>query len=252
MSTADGQSILVVDDSHIVLSAVEESLSLAGFRVTTCDNPIMVAWRLRKLQPQLMLLDVDMPAVKGYEVVDALRKSDCLGDTRVILYSATTVAGKLDELARQCGAVGSLPKTVRGTELAERLLDFLKTAPRGTSCFSGTRALVIATPSTEATLARLLGRLGIDSDVRGVIGVDRALREGGRRFVVLEAAAFGSSLEKVLERVTKRALLDDVALVVIRETPLEGRVCLPPNRFCRGDLLRALKRAAETSVGPPA
>ncbi len=245
MRNSSQPSVLVVDDSAIILAAVEEALTQGGFQVTTCDNPILVASEIRKLKPQLLLLDVDMPAVKGYEIVAALRRSDALGETRVVMYSATE---GLEDIARKYGAVGSIPKTVTGTELVERLGAFLNRTPSGTSRFSRTRALVVATPKVEATLTKLLGELGIRAEPHGAIGVDRALREGGQSFAFLEADAFGGDTEAVIGRLTRRGLLAGVSLVVIGDAAPDNVQSLRAGFLCRASLLEIMERSAASTT----
>jgi CheY-like chemotaxis protein len=237
-------SVLVVDDSAIILAAVEEALSEAGFVVKTCDNPMLVAGEIRKLQPHLLLLDVDMPAVKGYEIVAALRRSDALGGTRVVMYSATE---GLEEIASRYGAVGSIPKDVTGPDLAERLRGFLRRDPSGTSRFSRTRALVVATPKVEATLIGILEDLGIRPEPHGAIGVDRALRAGGQSFAFLESAALGPNPAAVVERLERRGLLAGVSLVVIGEEPQGTFEFLRASQLCRPALLKIMERSTASA-----
>jgi two-component system chemotaxis response regulator CheB len=101
--------ILIVDDSPLLLEAGRMALEAAGYEVRTLENPLMVAMLLRKNPVDLVLLDVNMPAVQGTQVVAALRAHG-LNSTPVILYS------DLDEKllkakATECGATGWLRKT---------------------------------------------------------------------------------------------------------------------------------------------
>ena len=66
--------ILIVDDSPLLLEAGRLALEAAGYEVSTLENPLMVAMLLRKNPVDLVLLDVNMPAVQGTQVV-ADRKS---------------------------------------------------------------------------------------------------------------------------------------------------------------------------------
>ncbi len=101
--------ILIVDDSPLLLEAGKLALEGAGYEVRTLENPLMVAMLLRKNPVDLVLLDVNMPAVKGTQVVAALRAHG-LNATPVILYSDLDER-ELRAKATECGATGWLRKT---------------------------------------------------------------------------------------------------------------------------------------------
>ena len=101
--------VLIVDDSPLLLEAGRHALEGAGYEVRTLENPLMVAMLLRKNPVDLVLLDVNMPTVKGTQVVAALRAHG-LNSTPVILYSDMSERD-LSAKAAECGATGWLRKT---------------------------------------------------------------------------------------------------------------------------------------------
>ncbi|MBS1149560.1 MAG: response regulator receiver modulated CheB methylesterase [Myxococcaceae bacterium] len=101
--------ILIVDDSPLLLEAGRLALEAAGYEVRTLENPLMVAMLLRKNPVDLVLLDVNMPAVQGPQVVTSLRAHG-LNSTPVILYSDLDEK-LLSTKAAECGATGWLRKT---------------------------------------------------------------------------------------------------------------------------------------------
>lgn len=118
-STAVKRRVLVVDDSPIVLATTKQTLEQAGYEVRTLENPMMVASSLRRDPVDLVLLDVNMPVVKGTQVVSALRASG-LNATPVILYSDLDER-ELASRAAACGATGWLRKG--GREALLRAVD---------------------------------------------------------------------------------------------------------------------------------
>ena len=105
------QKILVVDDSKVVLEGTAMALEDAGFDVITLDNPLSVAHVLRKEQPALMLIDVNMPTLTGDRVTAILSKrASGPGRTRILLHSDVNEA-ELSARAGQCGADGYIVKT---------------------------------------------------------------------------------------------------------------------------------------------
>jgi DNA-binding response OmpR family regulator len=112
MAQATRQRVLVIDDSATIRAQCELVLEDAGFHVATTDNPIMVHSLMRQENPDIVLVDVNMPAIDGHEVVKILRSRPA-GSGRegiVLLYSGIDEA-RLKLLAEQCGADGYVRKT---------------------------------------------------------------------------------------------------------------------------------------------
>jgi two-component system chemotaxis response regulator CheB len=115
--------ILIVDDSPLLLEATKLALEDSGYEVQTLENPLIVAMVLRKNPADLVLVDVNMPAVKGTQVVAALR-SHGLTSTPVILYSDLSEA-TLEAKANECGATGWLRKTGDEEELVRAICGWI-------------------------------------------------------------------------------------------------------------------------------
>ena len=73
MIAGDSASLLVVDDEHFLRDAVAASLRFLGFGVTSADNGTE-ALRLARDKPfDLVILDVMLPDIDGFEIVRRLR-----------------------------------------------------------------------------------------------------------------------------------------------------------------------------------
>ncbi len=105
------KTIVVLDDSAVVLEACKGALTEAGYQVVCVDNPLILPSVLRKTTADLVLIDVRMPAVTG-DVVTKILAGARLPTSRVVLYSDVDPA-ELEELAIACGALGYICK---GTE----------------------------------------------------------------------------------------------------------------------------------------
>jgi DNA-binding response OmpR family regulator len=80
--------ILLVDDTSQILQTLEDALGAQGYKVETCDLSAD-AWDLaRDLQPDLIFLDVNMPGMSGWEVLEVLRLSPETRRIPVIVSSA--------------------------------------------------------------------------------------------------------------------------------------------------------------------
>ncbi len=101
--------VLVIDDSATVLRLTKEALGAAGFEVTTALNPMTTAIEMGRVRPDIVLLDVEMPALSGTDVLRALRRVGCHAHVKIVLFSSLD-EGRLQALAEQHGASGWIHK----------------------------------------------------------------------------------------------------------------------------------------------
>ncbi|NMO16222.1 response regulator [Pyxidicoccus fallax] len=111
--------ILVVDDDQDQLALAERTLSAYGFDVRTHRSSLGVSNLVRTSAPDLVLLDVNIPALSGDKVL-ALARAQAPASTKFILFSASDES-KLRALARASGADGYISKSVQGEDLAQKL-----------------------------------------------------------------------------------------------------------------------------------
>ena len=122
MSPASGASaprrhkILIVDDNEVCRAVVRESLELGGFDVIELENPLGMSRVVNHEKPDLVLMDVEMPAMEGEKAVEILLKHR-LHECKVLLYSGRAPS-ELEALARSCGASGFVSKSVTDAALA--------------------------------------------------------------------------------------------------------------------------------------
>lgn len=65
--------VLIVDDNHEVADSLAQWLSLAGHQVNTLYTGHDAIRQLPELQPEIILLDIGLPDINGYEVAKRLR-----------------------------------------------------------------------------------------------------------------------------------------------------------------------------------
>jgi len=82
---AVSKTIMVVDDKASVRQLIEEYLSSQGYRVVTADNGRNALYAARHEKPDLILLDIMMPEMDGFEFIRAYRKER---GTPIILLTA--------------------------------------------------------------------------------------------------------------------------------------------------------------------
>ncbi len=82
-----GKKVLVVDDDEEIVGFVEMSLKDAGYDVyTACDGKKGLEMA-RSTRPDLILLDLAMPVMHGYEVCTALRADASFNSTKIVVTS---------------------------------------------------------------------------------------------------------------------------------------------------------------------
>lgn len=120
------KTILVVDDSANLRTLVKEYLTEEGFRVVTAENGQAALFVARHEKPDLILLDIMMPEMGGYEFIRAYRKER---DTPIILLTA-----KLEEtdkvLGLELGGDDYVTKPFGMRELVARIRAVLRRASK--------------------------------------------------------------------------------------------------------------------------
>jgi DNA-binding response OmpR family regulator len=118
------KTILVVDDSANVRTLVREYLTAEGFRVVTANDGRAALFTARSEKPDLILLDIMMPEMTGYDFIRVYRKERA---TPIILLTA-----KLDEsdkvLGLELGADDYVTKPFGMRELTARIHAVLRRA----------------------------------------------------------------------------------------------------------------------------
>ncbi|MBE9166883.1 response regulator [Pleurocapsales cyanobacterium LEGE 06147] len=117
--------ILIVDDDPQLLAATKIALQPWGFQLTTLDNPKQFWSVLAKVNPNLLVLDVEMPEVSGMELCQVLR-SDPQWQRLPVLFLTVHQDEKTQHQAFALGADDFISKPVVGAELANRILNRLE------------------------------------------------------------------------------------------------------------------------------
>jgi CheY-like chemotaxis protein len=87
-------TILIIDDEAELTQVVRIVLKANSFQVLAADDGPTGVETARKFLPDLILCDVNMPDMNGYEVLAALRQNPITNRIPVILISGSTMPGK--------------------------------------------------------------------------------------------------------------------------------------------------------------
>ena len=83
-----GATIFVVDDDPGILRIVEITLERSGYQVKTAPDGQEALKLLRKLVPDLMILDVMMPGLSGFDLCHIVKRDERLQHVPVIFFTA--------------------------------------------------------------------------------------------------------------------------------------------------------------------
>lgn len=121
-------TILAIDDNEDNLALLDSLLSSKGFSVSTAsDGPAGIALALAR-RPDLILLDLAMPGMDGFAVLERLRKEVLTARTPVIVLTANYREANMVERGLALGATEYLTKPIQHEELVVRIRSALRLA----------------------------------------------------------------------------------------------------------------------------
>jgi DNA-binding response OmpR family regulator len=117
--------ILVIDDSELVLEITRDALQEAGYEVLTNSSWMEVNATIRENRPDLILLDLMMPSIKGESLCEILKKSSFGRDIPIIIFS-TKEEDEIRKLAEDAGADGYIVKRMNKKDIVESVDHFFE------------------------------------------------------------------------------------------------------------------------------
>ena len=114
------KTVLVIDDEPDIAWGLKELFELEGYRVLTACSGKEGLQRLEESRPQLVLLDLMMPVMTGWEVLAALANNPACRDVRVVIMSA--IDGSAAAAEYRCPYVKKPFDATDLLEVASRLL----------------------------------------------------------------------------------------------------------------------------------
>ena len=138
--------VLVVDDTLSLLDLIRDLLEGEGYDVTTClfaREAYPLALRLR---PDLVMLDIVMPEVSGWDVLDHIRRDPRLAHLPIVICTAWAeqAAARMRELRQP--HLWLLPKPFDAEELVDTVDEALELARP-----SGNGQITLPKPATDGT-----------------------------------------------------------------------------------------------------
>jgi DNA-binding response OmpR family regulator len=118
------QTILVAEDQQHIRSLIEYKLRNSGYTVIGVEDGITALRKATEIKPDLILLDIMMPLMTGFEVLAALKQNEATRNIPVVLVTAQS---KEDEIVKglDLGAEDYITKPFSPNELAARVKTIL-------------------------------------------------------------------------------------------------------------------------------
>lgn len=80
--------VLVVDDEPNIVLSLEFLMEQAGFEVVTAEDGEQALARVKDDQPDLLLLDISLPGISGFDVLERLRSEEATAQLPIIMLTA--------------------------------------------------------------------------------------------------------------------------------------------------------------------
>ncbi|MBB5713661.1 response regulator [Sphingomonas aerophila] len=108
--------ILTVDDSASMRMLLKTSLSQQGFRIEGATDGVHGLERMHEVNPDLLITDINMPRMDGFELIEAVRALPQFRGTPILVLS-TEFSDDKKARARSAGATGWITKPFEATKL---------------------------------------------------------------------------------------------------------------------------------------
>lgn len=114
------KTIFVVDDNDINLSVAKESLK-EHYRVLTMVSAEKMFSLMAKIIPDLILLDIEMPDMDGFEALQKLKENPSFAGIPVVFLTGTTDAA-IEERSARLGALDIITKPFCAPDLLDHIM----------------------------------------------------------------------------------------------------------------------------------
>lgn len=121
---AEEKRILIADDDPVILRLIQVNLELEGYVVLTANNGQEAVDVATAENPDLVILDIMMPRLDGYQACEQLKSSEATKEIPVIFLSAKAQQGDIDK-GQSFGVAAYITKPFDPTELLEVVEELL-------------------------------------------------------------------------------------------------------------------------------
>jgi two-component system, cell cycle response regulator DivK len=113
-----GQKIMIVEDNELNLRLFCDLLRAHGFEVEPVRDGREALERAREFEPELVVMDIQMPHISGLELIEQMKKEEALAPVPVLAVTAYAAKGD-EERIRDAGAEGYVSKPISVMKFVE-------------------------------------------------------------------------------------------------------------------------------------
>ena len=119
-----GETILIVDDVPVNLKLAGAILKREGYTIETAEDGQQALEMLETLQPDLILSDIQMPVIDGFELARRVRQDERFRTTPMVALTALALKSG-EERAKEAGFDGYLTKPIDTRTMGLRVREYL-------------------------------------------------------------------------------------------------------------------------------
>ena len=121
--------VMVVDDEPDILFLIEKFLEMEGYEVVKIGSGEECLEKVKEIKPDVILLDVMMPGIDGWEVCKRLKEDEETKDIPVILVTVRTSKESIEKSFEYAKCDAYVGKPIIREELIEKIKMFAKSSP---------------------------------------------------------------------------------------------------------------------------
>ena len=119
------KKVVIVDDDVKNLMLEKDILEVAGFEVFEAENATVGIAIARKEKPDIIIMDVRLPDMRGTEAARILRQDKETSDIPIVFVTASVMAGGMEEI-RNITNSGFIGKPINTRTFAKEISQFIK------------------------------------------------------------------------------------------------------------------------------
>ena len=130
MAEAEVPLVLIVDDSVTIRASFGRAMKTAGFEILLARNGVEATTLLEKTTPSVIILDLEMPKMNGFDLAAHIRANSHLDNTKLLVVSSRP-GNEIEGWLQSVNAAGYFEKPCAEPVLAEAVAALLERGPQG-------------------------------------------------------------------------------------------------------------------------
>jgi DNA-binding response OmpR family regulator len=200
-------SLLLVEDNQHIQRIYRDKLQREGFTVATADDGAQGLQRALETRPNIILLDVMLPKMDGFEVLTHLREDATMSDIPVFMLSNRSTSNDMQHAA----SLGARQYFAKGTSTLQDVVLKIRAA-------CGLKKVLVFTrsPETAAPIVRAIDHPKVLCSVVTIVAeAIGAAERGAPDFIVLDGCA--PNAFNVLQQLKTHPAVKNVPMIAIRD-----------------------------------